>query len=124
VLQIQGFAYFIFYSLLLARMKNFALLFSIFLLYLALMPCQDQVDASVGEVYTFIQKDHPAHSQKEQDSCPPFCTCYCCSTARYVPSIVSLPVFSKSVMRQYPECVISAIQEQPIKIWQPPQSVS
>jgi hypothetical protein len=103
-------------------MKNFVLVFSLFLLYLALVPCQDNEDVSAGEAYTFIQKDHPTHSEKEQDSCPPFCTCYCCSTARYMTPKVSLPIFSKTLMRQYPECAISAVQEQPIKIWQPPRA--
>ncbi|MET1054184.1 MAG: DUF6660 family protein [Pedobacter sp.] len=102
-------------------MKNIALLFSLFFLYLALMPCQDKEDASVSEVYTSVQKDQSAHNQKEQESCPPFCSCYCCSTVRHLASSVALPVYSKTVTRQYPDYAISSVKEQPIKIWQPPQ---
>jgi len=102
-------------------MKYFTLVIGLYFAFLALMPCQDKEDVSASEVYTSIQKDQSAHNQKEQDSCPPFCSCYCCSTFRYIASKVSVTVFSKTVMRLYPDVVVFSVQDQSIKIWQPPR---
>jgi len=103
-------------------MKYFAFLIGVYFSVLALMPCQDKENLSASEVYTSIQKDQSAHNQKEQDSCPPFCSCYCCSTARHITSKFLVTVFSKPVMRSYPDAVVCPVQEQSIKVWQPPRT--
>ncbi len=62
-------------------MKVFAIIFSVYLLALSIVPCTD------GEVRTV--QNEPAkitHSQNQnihpnkKDYCTPFCTCYCCNT--------------------------------------------
>ncbi|SEB07230.1 DUF6660 family protein [Pedobacter hartonius] len=102
-------------------MKYFTIVLGLYFAFLALMPCQDKEDVATGEVFTSIQKDQMAHNQKEQESCPPFCSCYCCSTVRHITSKVSVTVFSQTVMRLYPDVAVVPVQEQSIKIWQPPQ---
>jgi hypothetical protein len=97
-------------------MRYLAFIFSLYFILLALLPCQDRENmiASVTHV-------NSCDTKNGQDVCPPFCTCSCCYTARHLTSRVVVTVFTKSVTRVYPDLEIPAIQEQPIKIWQPPQ---
>ncbi|WP_142530042.1 DUF6660 family protein [Pedobacter westerhofensis] len=103
-------------------MKYFAFVIGIYFAFLALMPCQDKDDAPASEVVTSIYKNQSSHQQKEQESCPPFCSCYCCSTVRHIASKLTVTVFSKPVMLLYPDVVVFPVLEQPIKIWQPPRA--
>jgi len=68
-----------------------------------------------------IQKSHSANDERDQETCPPFCTCSCCSTARHLTKTVTTSIFTKAITREYPDYGIPAVQKQPIKIWQPPQ---
>lgn len=68
-----------------------------------------------------IQKSHAPNDERGQETCPPFCTCSCCSTARDLTVTVTIGVFTKTIASEYPDYDIPAIQKQPIKIWQPPQ---
>jgi len=102
-------------------MKYLAILFSLYFTVLAIMPCQDRSDLVAGSAFSTIHKSHSADEQNGKETCPPFCTCSCCSTARTLTAMVTVAVFNKPVTREYPDYGIPAIQEQPIKIWQPPQ---
>jgi hypothetical protein len=101
-------------------MKYLAIIFSVYMTFLSLMPCQDKDDKLTNMVTTTISKDK-ACEQTGQEVCPPFCTCSCCSTARQLTSNPVLAVFTKAVVRIYPAYAIPAVQKQVIKIWQPPQ---
>jgi len=102
-------------------MRYLAFIFSLYFIALAILPCQDREDILADVMQVSIQKSHSANEEKAQEACPPFCTCSCCSTARFLSAAVTTPVFIKPITREYPDYSIPAIQEQPIKIWQPPQ---
>ncbi|WDF55808.1 DUF6660 family protein [Mucilaginibacter sp. KACC 22063] len=102
-------------------MKYLAVIFSIYFTFLALLPCQDREDMIASVTHVTIKKSHSANDERGQETCPPFCTCSCCSTARHLTTTATVVVFTKSIVRDYPEYGIPAIQKQPIKIWQPPQ---
>ncbi|MES2276236.1 MAG: DUF6660 family protein [Bacteroidota bacterium] len=102
-------------------MKYFAFIFSLYITSLALIPCQDREDTIASFNHVSVQKSHAVNDERGQESCPPFCTCSCCSTARQLTETITMGVFTKPVTRVYPGYTIPAIQEQSIKIWQPPQ---
>jgi hypothetical protein len=104
-------------------MKYLAIIFSIYIILLSLIPCQDKEDIAVniGSISSF-HNDHTAKERSGQEVCPPFCTCTCCSTARHLVTKPVLGLFFKVVDRQYPDSKIPAVQEQSMAIWQPPQS--
>ena len=102
-------------------MKYIAILFSLYFSILAVLPCQDRNDMIASVIHRTIQKSHSANDERGQETCPPFCTCNCCSSARTLSATVTTKVYIKSITREYPNYSIPAVQEQPIKIWQPPQ---
>ncbi|MCR8557809.1 hypothetical protein KXD93_09160 [Mucilaginibacter sp. BJC16-A38] len=102
-------------------MKYLAIIFSLYFVLLAVLPCQDRDDMIAGVIHQTIQKGHSANDERGQETCPPFCTCSCCSTAKTLTTTITTAVFTRSVTREYPGYSIPAVQEQPIKIWQPPQ---
>jgi hypothetical protein len=102
-------------------MRYLAFIFSLYFTFLALLPCQDREDMMVNADHVSIQKSHAVNDEHGQETCPPFCTCTCCSTARQLTLPVSISIFSESVCHSYPDFAIPAIQKQPVKIWQPPQ---
>ncbi|WP_407667016.1 DUF6660 family protein [Mucilaginibacter sabulilitoris] len=102
-------------------MRYIAFIFSVYFILLAVLPCQDREDMIANVMHVTIQKSHAPNDERGQETCPPFCTCSCCSTARHLTTKQNITVFSKTVTRDYPEFAIPAVQEQPINIWQPPQ---
>jgi len=102
-------------------MKYLAFIFSLYFILLAVLPCQDKDDIYTNIEHASIQKSHTASDERAQEACPPFCTCSCCSTARYLAATITSAVFIKPITRVYPDYGMPAVQEQPIKIWQPPQ---
>ncbi|MGZ3873030.1 MAG: DUF6660 family protein [Mucilaginibacter sp.] len=104
------------------EMRYMALLFSLYFTALAVLPCQDREDRIASAVnQVTIQKSHSCNEQKSQETCPPFCTCSCCSTASHLTKVLTTPIFTKPITREYRDYRTSAISEQPVKIWQPPQ---
>ncbi|QEM09074.1 DUF6660 family protein [Mucilaginibacter rubeus] len=102
-------------------MKYLAIIFSVYMTILAILPCQDREDMIASVMHVTVQKSHSANDERGQETCPPFCTCSCCSTARTLTAKITIKVFTKSITREYPNYSTLAIQDQPINIWQPPQ---
>ncbi|WP_091208092.1 DUF6660 family protein [Mucilaginibacter gossypiicola] len=102
-------------------MKYLAIIFSVYMTILAILPCQDREDMIASVMHVTVQKSHSANDERGQETCPPFCTCSCCSTARTLTARVAISIFIQSIIREYPNYSIAAIQDQPINIWQPPQ---
>jgi hypothetical protein len=102
-------------------MKYVAFIFSLYFTLLALLPCQDREDMIASVMHVTVQKSRSCDEQKGQETCPPFCTCSCCSTARHLTTTVFFSVFTKTVIRVYAEYSIPGLLEQSINIWQPPQ---
>jgi len=104
-------------------MKYLAFIFSLYFALLAVLPCQDEDDMIAGVMHVTIQKSHSAKDERGQETCPPFCTCSCCSTARLLTSNTVLIFNAQAIVRTYRKYVTPATQKQSLNIWQPPQIV-
>lgn len=102
-------------------MKYVAIIFSLYFTILAVLPCQDREDMIASVIHVTIKKSHSCNEQKGQETCPPFCTCSCCSTARHLTSKTVYAIHTQAIVRTYRDYVTPATQKQSIKIWQPPQ---
>jgi hypothetical protein len=102
-------------------MRYLGFIFSLYFALLAMLPCQDREDMIANAMHVTIQQSHSANDERGQETCPPFCTCSCCSTARHLTQADTTRYFTQTITREYPEYGIPTVQEQPINIWQPPQ---
>jgi hypothetical protein len=105
------------------NVKLFTLIFSFYLLALAVMPCSDKEDCKYPspDQSSFATTDHSDHDS-DTESCSPFCMCACCGqsiinifypTALYNPTPV--------VKQNFPVYNASFISEMYLSIWQPPK---
>lgn len=101
--------------------KYFAIIFSVYMTILAVLPCQDRDNVIASNIHVTVSKSNSANNECGQEICPPFCTCSCCSTARVLVAKITVSIFSLTFSREYPAYGIPAVQDQPINIWQPPQ---
>jgi len=102
-------------------MKYLAFIFSLYFVLLVVLPCQDREDMIAGAIHVTFQKSHSTNDERGQETCPPFCTCSCCSTARLLTPNSVLTFNTQAIVSIYSEYLIPAIQEQSLNIWQPPQ---
>ncbi|EHQ26091.1 DUF6660 family protein [Mucilaginibacter paludis] len=107
-------------------MKYLAIIISLYMTLLSLLPCQDSEDMMAGVTQVTVRQvtvrqNRECNQHESRESCPPFCTCACCSTVRHVssPCVISLPIIT--LISVYPAYRIPAVLKQPIAIWQPPQ---
>jgi hypothetical protein len=103
-------------------MKYVAIIFSLYFSLLAIMPCQDRDDMIANTIHAVIKKSHAANERACQETCPPFCTCSCCSIVR---NLTTKIVFDFSTYAYaayaYAKDTTPAVQKQTVAIWQPPQ---
>ena len=104
-------------------MKFITILLSVYMTFLALMPCQDKDDKVSYSFDTTVSKNKACNDQAGREVCPPFCTCNCCSTASYIAAQPSTVSFNMEVVSDYPTYKIPVVQQQSLDIWQPPQIV-
>jgi len=102
-------------------MKYTAFTFILYFILLAVLPCQDKDAMFANSSHMTVRKGQVQDNCNGQETCPPFCTCSCCSTARNLTTNSITIIFFKVPDRQYPDGKILPVQEQPIAIWQPPQ---
>jgi hypothetical protein len=103
-------------------MKYLAIIFCLYITILTLIPCQDREDFAEGkENVSSIQKQAKSVEHNGQETCPPFCTCSCCSVSRdFIQSKVER-VIVYNIEIPYGEYKMPAIAEQSLEIYQPPQ---
>jgi hypothetical protein len=102
-------------------MKYLALFISLYCTLLAILPCQDREDMAAEINHVIVQKSHTESERCNQETCPPFCNCSCCSSARQVSSKAVLTVFIKVIISSYPGLTAPETLSPAISIWQPPQ---
>ena len=76
-------------------MRYFAVILSLYTLYLVSVPCIDK-DIQSNKVYAAASgQNNPASSHEHSDGCSPFCICSCCSVQVVVVSgtIITQPFF-------------------------------
>jgi hypothetical protein len=102
--------------------KNFVFLFSLYLILLGLMPCQDKEDmVSNFQTESILHRAHAKAEHAHGEACPPICSCACCSVGQHFlsdkPTNLIIPAFRKP----HPVFQCLALKKQPIDIWQPPK---
>lgn len=105
-----------------AAMKYIALLISLYMTVLAIMPCRDQQEKDATLTFhTTIQKSHSCDTACGQETCSPFCTCVCCSTVRVLEQQSLFKLAGIHFSNSYPLQVIAALKNISLSVWQPPQ---
>ncbi|MFW0717892.1 hypothetical protein [Pedobacter sp. N23S346] len=107
-----------------AGMKYLMIIFSLYMTFLTLAPCQDKEDlVSIdGHSQSFTSETSSA-AHSDEDNCPPFCTCACCSVSRDIIASIEEVIIIDSISIPYHQYQMPAIAEQSIEIYQPPQIV-
>jgi hypothetical protein len=86
------------------------------------MPCQDGKDIKVSSQYASSFQAQTGETEHcNQEACPPFCTCTCCSLLRHFITGSTYAFVKEDTAGSYSEYNMPAIREQAIAIWQPPQ---
>ncbi|WP_353959039.1 DUF6660 family protein [Mucilaginibacter myungsuensis] len=104
-------------------MKCLAILFSFYMILLAVLPCRDMDDFGGSEkTFTTITKSHSADEKAGKETCTPFCTCACCSTVRTItPYHPTISICVQEVKQKFGRPEVPALLEQSLSVWQPPQ---
>lgn len=103
--------------------KILTLIFSFYLLALAVMPCSDKDDCKYhgSEQSTFATTDHSDHDS-DTENCSPSCMCACCGqTFRNSFTFYSLALHIPVSSYKFPIYNASFISEVYLSIWQPPK---
>ena len=103
-------------------MRYLTIICSLYMLLLALMPCADALVVSAPQNQQTIQKNTGDASHCNEEACPPFCTCTCCSVLRHFIPTEPVGYIEKSVAAAYLPAQVSALQKLSLPIWQPPQN--
>ncbi len=101
--------------------KLVCILFSVYFISLAIIPCGDKDDCNEYKQVQTSQTDHK--EQHSDEACTPFCVCSCCATLFLIkdfhPTITQVNS-TNTVYRSHPEFKTSSAI---IPIWQPPKLV-
>lgn len=103
--------------------KLFTLIFSFYLLALAVMPCSDKEDCKYPSTdqSTFATTDHSDHDS-DTEHCPPFCMCACCGQSFNCSFVsYSLSLHIPVSVEKFPIYNASFVSEVYLSIWQPPK---
>jgi len=68
-------------------MKIFAIILSMSIFSMALVPCADGAMGHQGQELSALDDGH----EHDDDDCTPFCSCDCCSVSVTVPQVPVLP---------------------------------
>ena len=70
-------------------MRILAFILSIFVLAMAIMPCDDEFDNAMSPDVSKTQVENHSdnHSHQNEDGCTPFCICQCCGTPIILPAL-------------------------------------
>ncbi len=106
-------------------MKFFCFIFSIFLLILSVLPCNESVECYDISKTIISQTDSHNNHTHETDQCTPFCICTCCGVyffqiqTPFLSSKENVVVLDNEKLKT----VYSFFYKQNIssKIWQPPK---
>ncbi|MCZ4244093.1 DUF6660 family protein [Pedobacter punctiformis] len=103
-------------------MRCSIIIFSVYLILLGLLPCQDRADLVVSAQYsTSVQHADSGTKHAQDESCPPFCSCACCSVGQHFPIDQTSAEIELLHYTSYQVFCISNIKKQPVDVWQPPK---
>jgi len=103
--------------------KAVILILNCYILFLSLLSCKDKEELAVApSAAARIELSHIPGDVRQEDDCPPFCTCTCCSMYKTVPSFVLQTKPVNTIVPQrfsgYTIAIPTAIS---LSIWQPPK---
>lgn len=104
-------------------MKFYVLMFSIYMIAGALIPCNDVNACSTSIVANFTCDDceHPNH-ESEGPVCSQFCVCACCGQIVQIERFhSSLDQFGSNLNSHFSKSKTGFISEIALSIWQPPK---
>jgi hypothetical protein len=91
---------------------------------LGILPCQDKADVlSVQQHTTEIQYKASDTNHIDEDTCPPFCSCACCSVAQFFPIERTAVLVTSVLQKPFTGFHLLDLKSQPTNIWQPPKLV-
>jgi hypothetical protein len=109
-------------------MKIFSVIFSLYIILLACLPCGDASDCTKvtdTNQFSFYQTEHSGHTD-DAETCSPFCICACCGTN--IAFSFQFPVVAPDAECSFrPEKATIAYQNEAWisnfygNIWQPPK---
>jgi hypothetical protein len=105
-------------------MKTLAILLNFYMVLLMLMPCEDSADSKSSSVVSISStKESSDQDNCEQEQCPPFCSCACCSIGKSLPSAEIQSIAQILPSAFYNDALTTEVCKQPFAIWQPPKLV-
>ena len=99
-------------------MKYVTILFSLYLITLALLPCSDVPELKPS--YSF-QNNYSNSDHCIEEGCAPFCSCSCCAVGKYIDLQATLKLSSPIIQVTYVIRSNTATKQQPVDVWQPPK---
>lgn len=84
-------------------MKILTFILSIFILTIAVLPCEDDNDISFIEIGSSYHVDDQSHNHSEHNEggCSNFCLCQCCGTPITIPSLSLFGEIKNNVLHTY-----------------------
>lgn len=101
-------------------MKSLAIILSVYIVVLAVMPCADAHDADNGCIsFDLIEQTHSHLS--DVDFCSPFCSCTCCQTLSQ-PTLYSTFQINLLGLELTTPLLTQNELKSDISFWRPPKS--
>jgi hypothetical protein len=99
--------------------KAFYILFSLYFITLAAIPCGDKDDCNEPNCTT--QTAQNQHEDHQDEACTPFCVCSCCATHYVNNSATNQIVIASIEVKSYHDAPTSKVMGAVLPIWQPPK---
>jgi len=100
-------------------LKVLAIILSIYIVALTLVPCVDNYSESCRDKQEFVKNDNNSHPL-DIDLCSPLCCCSCCGTSISIILNIFIPNKIIPIILNFPNTV-PKIAEIAYSFWQPPK---
>ncbi len=105
-----------------AQVRTFFLFFSLFMLFLSCVPCNDKTDNCAKTNQQYISSNTQQQHHHNFEACSPFCTCSCCAISVVNSQILkSHPIKVNWHFEKYPQYSVAITSQTLSAIWQPPR---
>ncbi|MHB8259029.1 MAG: DUF6660 family protein [Bacteroidia bacterium] len=104
-------------------MKLFCFLFSTYILLLCSMPCTDICNENKDDIIKCEILENPVNPH-ENETCTPFCNCFCCGSIAVVMSVLSEVISTEFNSNKIFQPEIIKIRNVSFSVWQPPKHLS
>ena len=106
-------------------MKIITLLFSIYIIVLSCIPCEE-AEINIGnKTASYLTETNSPSDHQHEDACSPFCICNCCHCSGFykLNDHTKITLFIKTIIeKQTTEYTSSLFSNFQNSIWQPPKN--